>query len=171
MMIFVAGATMLAPANGPDRIQVDADSRGTFSSKGKNMRNALIGNLGARPPRVRSAAHIGLIACTTSALLSGWHERLGAQQQALRWKLKAGEVLSYKTEHESRLTVKLSGRERKQARSQTIYYHWTVTSVSDRGRRGDHPEDRPPDDACGRTPFDAVRCDSKAPPAEVPEVV
>jgi hypothetical protein len=133
------------------------------------MRNPLLVKLTARKPRVGRAVFAGSVASAAMALFllgpTGAHA-----QQVLQWKLKAGDVLSYKTEHQTRMTAKSMGRQHKQTRSQVIYYHWTVASVSNEGiAEINHKIDRLTlhMDAPPFVPFDF---DSKSPPAEVPEV-
>ncbi len=90
-------------------------------------------------------------------------------EEVLRWKLNTGDVLRYKTEQQTRMSVKAQGREHKQRRDQTVYYNWKVTSVSGEGvalirqkidRLSMHVEAPP------FMPFD---WDSNNPPAEIPE--
>jgi hypothetical protein len=133
------------------------------------MRNAPVGNPGARPPCFGRAGVVRSITCTATALILVGTSDAHAQQQSLRWRLKGGEVLNYKTDHETRLTVKSGGRERKQNRSQTIYYHWTVASVSDDGvAEITHKIDRLAM-TVEAPPLMPFRYDTKAPPADVPE--
>ena len=54
-------------------------------------------------------------------------------QQALRWKFQSGDVLKYTTEQSTVMTVKITGRERKQKRAITTTYSWSIKAVGDTG--------------------------------------
>jgi hypothetical protein len=54
-------------------------------------------------------------------------------QETLRWKFRDGDVLKYTMEQTTVMTVKVMGRERKQKRSVTTTYTWSVKAVSDSG--------------------------------------
>jgi hypothetical protein len=134
------------------------------------MRNALLGKLGARKPRIGPAAFAGSVAGAAVALLLLGPTGAHAQQVTLQWKLKAGDVLNYKNESEQRMTAKSTGRQRKQTRSEVIYYHWTVLSVSNEGvAEINHKIDRVTI-RLDVPPYVPFAFDSKSPPAEVPEV-
>ena len=54
-------------------------------------------------------------------------------QEVLRWKFREGDVLKYTHEQTTNMTVKVSGRERKQKRSVSTTYSWSIKAVSDAG--------------------------------------
>jgi Family of unknown function (DUF6263) len=54
-------------------------------------------------------------------------------QETLSWKFKDGDVLKYTTEQTTVITVKVTGKERKQTRAQGATYTWSITGVSEAG--------------------------------------
>jgi hypothetical protein len=54
-------------------------------------------------------------------------------QQALRRKFQSGDVLKYTTEQSTVMTVKITGRERKQKRAISTTYSWSIKAVGDNG--------------------------------------
>jgi hypothetical protein len=89
------------------------------------------------PRAILSRSATGMVTASTAWATAAWLILLWVSdahsQEALRWKLTTGEVLRYKTEQQTRLSVKVQGREPKQRRDQTVYYNWKVVSVSNEG--------------------------------------
>jgi hypothetical protein len=54
-------------------------------------------------------------------------------QETLSWKFREGDVLKYTTEQTTMLNFKVSGRERKQKRTQSVTYTWSIKGVADSG--------------------------------------
>jgi hypothetical protein len=133
------------------------------------MRNELIGlprQRATRPPRVFTTWPMG--AAFLFYLIGAPHGEAQAEG-IISWKLKAGDVLKYTTEQKILINVKVMGRDRKQTRSQTIHYTWTVKDVAGDGlaeivqhidRLGMRVE---------APPYMPFEFDSNTPNAEVPE--
>jgi hypothetical protein len=54
-------------------------------------------------------------------------------QEVLRWKFREGDVLKYTHEQTTNVTIKVLGRDRKQKRSVSTTYSWSIKAVSDAG--------------------------------------
>jgi hypothetical protein len=134
------------------------------------MWNTLIGKPPARRCRHAGAFRAWTMIAALAAFLIGARGREARSQEILRWKLKAGDVLKYKTEQKEVLSVKGSTlRERKQTRIQTIHYSWSVKQVSNDGlaeilQRVDRLSMR-----VEAPPFMPFEFDSTKPEADVPE--
>ena len=78
-------------------------------------------------------AHRYLYTATALAvfLLGGGETR--ARAETLRWKLNPGEVLHYALDTKQIANFKVTGRDKKSTRSNTINLSWTVKSVSANG--------------------------------------
>jgi hypothetical protein len=125
-------------------------------------------------PPARAAQRWGALqswlnALALAAFCLGMRQSDARAQEILRWKLKVGDVLKYTTEQKIVMSVKVMGRDRKQTRTQTIHYSWTVKDVAGDGiaeivqriERLSMRVEAPP-----YMPFDF---DSNSPNAEVPE--
>jgi hypothetical protein len=98
------------------------------------MRKARIGMLPTqRNGRAGSYWNRSAIAAL-SALAIGVYGECARAQEVLRWKFKAGDVLKYTTEQKMLMSIKGSTvRARKQTRTQTIQFTWTIKQMSDDG--------------------------------------
>ncbi len=94
------------------------------------MPYTLIGNPPVRSCRRGGAFRTWSMIAALAALLSGASGRDARAQETLRWKLKAGDVLTYKTEQRMVKNLKFMGKDRKQTISQSINYSWSVKEVS-----------------------------------------
>jgi hypothetical protein len=54
-------------------------------------------------------------------------------QETLSWKFREGDVLKYTTAQTTALNFKVMGKERKQKRTQTVTYTWSIKGVSETG--------------------------------------
>jgi hypothetical protein len=132
------------------------------------MRNTLLGNRDAWRRQVRPCRWAGAIA-VGAFLLFGCSNDARAQE-ILRWKLKAGDVLNYKSEEQQKMSVKSNdGRERKQTRSHTISFSWTVRDVLSTGEAEITQKINRLSMRVEAPPFMPFVFDSSAPPQDVPE--
>ena len=90
-------------------------------------------------------------------------------QEVLRWKLKTGEVLKYSAEQKMVMTVKQMGRERKQTRTHTMEYSWTVKDVAANGDADVTQKIEHVIMKVEMPPYMPFEYDSNSPRADVPE--
>ena len=90
-------------------------------------------------------------------------------QEAVRWKFREGDVLKYTNEQSTLMIAKVTGKERKQKRSQSVTYSWTIKGVSDSGEADITMRIDRLTVKVEAPPFMPFEFDSASPATEVPE--
>jgi hypothetical protein len=96
------------------------------------MRETLIRYRCARPIQVIGAIRRGSTMLALATFMLGGLAR-ETRAETLRWKLNSGDVLHYTLEAKESLNFKVSGKDKKSTRTNTLNLSWTVKTVSANG--------------------------------------